>query len=104
MSLIKDVSRYVRSKNAGPFWMTIDVFCDTREDYETIKKSKDILPEKVAALYDVDIDSIMFFFADDLLTVKFSMPKVNPQGHKYESDMHSGQQFVKILDLELAPG
>lgn len=101
MTAIKNLSRYVRSKNAGPFWMTIDIFCDSTEDYTRIRKSKDSLPEKVAALYEVDKDSMMFFFADDLLTVKISIPKEKPQGHKYESDMHSGQQFVRILELQI---
>ena len=28
MPKLKDVCRYVRSKNAGPFWVTVDIFFD----------------------------------------------------------------------------
>src|ERR1035438_1888880 len=30
---LKDVCRYVRSKNAGPFWVTVDLFFDSTDSY-----------------------------------------------------------------------
>ena len=29
----------VRSKNAGPFWVTVDVFCGTPDVFEQVKQS-----------------------------------------------------------------
>ena len=34
MSKLSDVAYYVRSKNAGPFWVTIDIFCNNEESYK----------------------------------------------------------------------
>jgi hypothetical protein len=34
--------------------------------------------------------------------VKVSYPRAAPQGGMVERDMHSGQQYVRLLDLELA--
>ena len=40
MSKLSDVAYYVRSKNAGPFWVTIDIFCNNEESYKRIASSK----------------------------------------------------------------
>ncbi|MGH1560846.1 DUF4387 family protein [Caulobacter segnis] len=33
MTTVKDVCRHVRSKNAGPFWVTVDLFFDGEVNY-----------------------------------------------------------------------
>ena len=37
MTKVADIALKVRSKNAGPFWVTIDVFCGTAEAFETLR-------------------------------------------------------------------
>jgi hypothetical protein len=34
--------------------------------------------------------------------IKISYPRTTPQGGMVERDMHSGQQYVPLLDVELA--
>ena len=92
-------AKYVRSKNAGPFWMTIDIFCDDDASYETIKSSKNLTEEKLKEVYDVSI--VEKYALDDLCVVKFSMPRPHPQGSPHDADMHAGQQYIRILDIEL---
>lgn len=101
MTTVKDIARYVRSKNAGPFWVTIEIFCETADAYRKIKNSKNITPQKIAELYQADADKIKVFYMDDLHIVKFSYPRPQPQGHKYENDMHAGQQYVRLLDVAI---
>lgn len=101
METIKDVARYVRSKNAGPFWVTIEIFCETQEAYDKIKGSPNITPRKVAELYSVDENLVKVFYVDSLNVIKFSYPRPKPEGHKYENDMHSGQQYIFLADTEL---
>jgi hypothetical protein len=33
--------------------------------------------------------------------IKFSYPRAHAQGWRGERDMHSGQQFARLLDVEL---
>ncbi|MCP5034875.1 MAG: DUF4387 domain-containing protein, partial [Actinomycetia bacterium] len=33
---IGDIAQLVRAKNAGPFWLTLDVFCDTDDSYRLL--------------------------------------------------------------------
>lgn len=94
-----EVAKYVRSKNAGPFWMTIDVFCDEDEAYDKIKNSKNLTEENLRELYQVEL--VEKYTLDDLRVVKFSMPRPHPQGSPKDSDMHAGQQYIRMLDIEL---
>lgn len=101
MTKVKDVARYVRSKNAGPFWATLEIFCDTKEDYEKIKNSKNVSVKMVANLYNVDESMVKAFYVDNINVIKFSFPRRIPQGHKYENDMHFGQQYILLAEAEL---
>jgi hypothetical protein len=101
MAKISELAQYVRSKNAGPFWVTLEIFCDNDEAYQRIKNSPAIAPEKVAALYGAKASMIKSFFIDNLRVIKFSYPRPMPSGHKYENDMHAGQQYIRIAELEV---
>lgn len=92
-------AKYVRSKNAGPFWMTIDIFCDNDEAYDQIKNSENLTEEKLKEIYHVEM--VEKYTLDDLRVVKFSMPRPYPQGSPHDADMHAGQQYICILDTEL---
>ena len=101
MPKLDEVCRYVRSKNAGPFWVTIDLFFDGPESYARYADDPALSAEAVARLYGVEPESVRRFKVDDLDVVKISIPRSQPQGGVLERDMHSGQQFVPMLSLEL---
>ena len=101
MARLKDVCRYIRSKNAGPFWITVDLFFDSPDSYRRYGNDPAISADAVAALYGVDVQHVRRFEVDTLSVVKLSFPRLHPQGGVVERDMHSGQQFVRLLDVEL---
>lgn len=102
MPKLNDVCRYVRSKNAGPFWVTIDLFFADADNYARFADDPAISTEAVAGLYGVDPTLVKRFRINTLNVVKISIPRSQPQGGVIERDMHSGQQFVPLLGLELA--
>ena len=101
MSTIEQTAKYVRSKNAGPFWITIDVFFETEDNYQTAKQSKHLNRSAIAYTYGVKEDLVKLFYLDDLRVLKISIPRLSPKGGKQERDMHAGQQYLEILDMEL---
>jgi hypothetical protein len=101
MAKVEDTAVYVRSKNAGPFWVTIEIFCDTGEAYDKIVNSPNLTGEKVAELYGVDVSRMKVFEIDSLKIKKYSFPRPMPSGHKYENDMHYGQQYVRLAEVEV---
>lgn len=101
MSTIAEKAYYVRSKNAGPFWVTIDIFCDREENYHCFRDSENLTRETIAAVYGVNAELVKIFFLSHLKVIKISYPRVCPQGGMDERDMHAGQQYVQLLDLPL---
>jgi hypothetical protein len=98
---IGDVASIVRSKNAGPFWQTLDIFCDTDEDYNEIANSGVLSVETIARLYRVDASTIRIFRMPTLRAVKISFPRPTTQGGVHDRDIHAGQQHVPLLSLDL---
>ena len=101
MPTLNETASFVRSKNAGPFWITLDVFFDDDESYQLAKTSPKLNTQLFAKIYKVEENKIQFFRIDELKVIKISFPRSLPQGHRHERDMHAGQQYVSILNLEL---
>jgi hypothetical protein len=102
MPKLRDVARNVRSKNAGPFWVTVDIFFDGPQTYARHRADPALASESIAALYGVEARYVKRFEVDALNVIKLSFPRANPQGGVTERDMHSGQQYVPMLELELS--
>ena len=104
MAKIRDVCAHVRSKNAGPFWITVDFFFASDEDYRRYRDSPTLGPALFARLYQADPQLVKRFAVDSLCIIKISFARPHPQGWMHERDMHAGQQYVRLLDVVLEPG
>ncbi|PIC00553.1 DUF4387 domain-containing protein [Caulobacter sp. X] len=102
MVKLHEVCRQVRSKNAGPFWVTVDLFFDGPENYARYRDAFGLSADVVAKAFGADPALVKRFAVDYLSVVKISYPRKAPQGGAVERDMHSGQQYVRLLDTELS--
>jgi hypothetical protein len=89
----------VRSKNAGPFWLTIDIFCGSDIAYESV--SKKLSSARVAQVFDVDSETLKRFDLPDLNVVKFSLPRPQIQGAVNDRDMHGASWAALLGDIEI---
>ena len=101
MPRIKDVCAHVRSKNAGPFWITIDLSFNDQAAFDRYANAPQLQPAAIAALYGVDAALVKHFPVSDLRVLKISYPRRRPQGGPMERDMHGGQQYIRMLDVDL---
>lgn len=101
MPKVCDVCRHVRSKNAGPYWITVDLFFADQGVYDRYANAPAIGTAAVGELFGVEPAQIKRFAVSKLNVVKLSYPRVHPQGGAIERDMHGGQQYVRLLDVEL---
>ena len=99
MARLSDTVFKVRSKNAGPFWVTIDVFCGDEETFE--KVSKGLATDAVARLFDQPTQEVKRFDIAALSVIKFSLPRPVVQGHRADRDMHGAQWAVLLAEHEL---
>jgi hypothetical protein len=98
---VGELAAEVRAKNAGPFWITLDVFLNTDQAYERLVGSRTITPESVAALYHVDPAGVEIFEIPSLRAIKISFPRAAPAGSFDDRDQHAGQQHVPLAALRI---
>jgi hypothetical protein len=108
----------VRSKNAGPFWMTLEAFmpddaayriadtlitADVIAELYHVARIADTLitAEAIAELYHVVPQSLQLFRIPQLRVVKVSFPRPIVQGSLHDRDMHAGQHHVPLANLPI---
>lgn len=99
MARVGDTVFKVRSKNAGPFWVTIDVFCGNETAFADI--SARLTGDIVAGLFQQPAEAIKRFEIPDLNVVKFSLPRPVVQGDRFDRDMHGAQCAVLLAEYDL---
>jgi hypothetical protein len=96
-----ELATQVRSKNAGPFWLTLDIFLPDEATFERVNRSGVTDPEVIGDLYGVDPAGVRVFALADLCAIKISFPRPVVQGSLDDRDMHAGQQYVPLLALSV---
>ena len=99
MATIADLAVLVRSKNAGPFWLTIDIMFDEAENYRRVRDSELISQAGIARMFRRNPDDIIVVNHDAALAIKVSFPRPQSSGSKYDSDVYGGQQYAPLLSL-----
>jgi hypothetical protein len=95
MAALGTLVRKIRSKNAGPFWLTIDVFCTDEKNFQHV--SSVLRTSTVADLFQQTEDNIRRFDIPQLNVVKISLPRPTIQGAAGDTDMH-GASFAALLE------
>lgn len=98
---LREVAKVIRSKNAGPFLLTFDVFFPDRETFEKAYATQRFTAESVARAFNVPPGQILGFkyfrFAN---AVKFSIRRSIASGGPGDSDVYGAQQHAPLLELE----
>ena len=102
MPKLSDVCHDIRSKNAGPFWITIDLFFHGREAFDRYAAVGQLQPTALAAVFGVQPGQVGCYPVPGLSVLKISYPRKDPQGGMIERDLHGGQQFARLVHIELA--
>ncbi|MDB5904381.1 MAG: hypothetical protein JWM26_3259 [Betaproteobacteria bacterium] len=101
MTSLAELSRLIRSKNAGPFELTFDIMFDDAETYERVKRSGSLSREVIAQLYSLSASDVKFFFCDHARAIKATIPRPYVQGDPRDSDSHGGQQYAPLMDIQI---
>lgn len=97
-----DLAKVIRSKNAGPFTLTVDLMFDNDEAFNTLLSSPAFTADAIAGLYGVDAGRIRIIPFPQVKTVKVSMPRVGASsGAPGDRDVYGCQQHFPLADIEL---
>ena len=101
MTTLGSLARLIRSKNAGPFVLTFDIMFEDEARYRRVRQSGALTREAVAQRYGLAPEAVKFFYVDNALAVKASIPRPATQGDLTDSDGHGGQQYAPLMDIEI---
>jgi len=99
MAKLIDTARILRSKNAGPLYITFDIMFDTRGQLDTALK---VINEKlIADLYDVAEQDVSIIPYEVVNSVKVTIPRANVSGDVLDNDIYGCQQHVKMACINI---
>jgi hypothetical protein len=101
MAELWEIAKLIRSKNAGPWELTIDIMFDDQGNYDRAADSFLARKETYARIYRVDETQIRVFLHPMALALKVSMPRPTPAGGLNETDVFGGQFHSPLVHLDI---
>ncbi|KAI1102445.1 hypothetical protein F4804DRAFT_265541 [Jackrogersella minutella] len=106
-SVLGDLTKVVRSKNAGPYEITFDLIFESRDTYLKVKESGLLSTKVIAEAYSMtESDIVWCGFFDPAQAFKATIPRVRAgkrtaAGSFMENDVHGSQQHLALVNLTL---
>ncbi len=99
---LTQLAAVIRSKNAGPYELTIDILFKREEDYLFLKERNFFTKELFAQLYGVGEDKIInLVYFDPAAAVKCTMVRAVVSGAIGDTDIYGAQQHAPLLTLQV---
>lgn len=96
-----DIAQVVRSKNAGPFTLTLDVIFKNGEDFERVLNSPNFTREYIAELYMAKASEVKIHPFKAVKAIKISMPRAISSGAPGDNDVYGSQQHLPLASLKI---
>ena len=97
-----ELAKVLRSKNSGPFEVTLDILFDRPEAYDRVLESGAVTPERIAALYGIAPERIVeFVHYDAALGIKITFLRKVASGTVGDRDVYGAQQHAPLMDIEI---
>jgi len=107
-----DIAPVIRSKNSGPYDITLDVMFPDLAVYTLVKHSNLLTRTLIARLYHLKEEEIIWCgFYDQAMAWKATIPRKGLRGGMLmpiasggfmEADVHGSQQYMGLLELKLS--
>ena len=98
---LRDLAVFIRSKNAGPFVLTIDIFFASPGDCERVVSSGILAAQNIGELYRIDPATVLVIHVPQSNALKISIPRPLAAGDVGDRDVAGGQQFAPLLNVRI---
>ncbi len=96
-----EMTRLIRSKNAGPFELTFDIIFKNTAGYEKVRDAKVISAQWVANTYGVQESLVKVIEYPAANAIKVTIPRPVISGDILDSDVYGGQQHGPFVELDI---
>ena len=99
MKKLIDYTKILRSKNAGPLYITFDlIFCDSADMQYVAQR---LTKAHIAKAYDVAEEKIDIISYEVVNSIKITFPRKHISGSLLDNDIYGCQQHVPLANIEL---
>ena len=98
---LASLANIVRSKNAGPSQLTIDVFFNDPQAYARAAGSPAMTAQAIATLYALPPDQVVHYLLPGIVAMKYTMPRKVCAGNPGDGDVYGAQQHAPMLGIVL---
>ena len=99
--LLSDIAQVIRSKNAGPRRLTLDLMFSTDADYHRVVQSPSLRPSTIAALYRVPPEDVTVIAYPVGRAIKIVLARKIMAGDPGDVDVYGAQQHTPLLRVEI---
>lgn len=99
MPTLDQLAKVIRSKNAGPFYLTLDVLFGDEATYRRVVDSAVITRESMARLYRMPLEKVNVYNHDSALAIKVTLGRWTPAGSLADTDIYGAQQHVPLYSV-----
>ncbi len=97
---IRSLALVIRSKNAGPYELVLDILFRQQSDYLAIKASGQLTAQRIADLYHLGEQQLpRLIWFDPANAVKAVLPRSVVSGNRGDNDVYGAQQHAPLLDI-----
>lgn len=104
MTTLGELADVMRSKNAGPFQITIDLMFNDRATYDRVIASGVVSAKVIAPLYKVSEDLVRIMPFERVRAIKITVPRTtgdHGSGSAYDRDVYGAQQHGPLVELQV---
>lgn len=98
---LTEAASVIRSKNAGPLKLTLDIIFADQTAFERACTSPALAPDAVGRLYGVRAGSVAVVPYAAALAIKIVLDRPVIAGSPGDSDVYGAQQHAPLLDIDL---
>lgn len=99
--LLQDLAQVIRSKNAGPRRLTLDVMLGSDADYQRAAQSPALTRERIAALYRLATEDVTIHAYPLGRAIKITLARPVMAGDPGDRDVYGAQQHAPLLGVEI---
>jgi hypothetical protein len=105
MTTLGELADVFRSKNAGPFLVTIDLMFADIATFDRVVASGAVNPNSVAERYQLESNAVHVVAFPRAKAIKITLPRLwgsRGAGSPGDRDVYGAQQHAPLLDLDIA--
>lgn len=101
MTRLRDLAPAIRSKNAGPFWVTFDVLFRDASTFEAVRRSGALSKQLFADMFHLDASRVALVWYEQAYALKVAIPREISAGSPGDGDLYGCQWFAPLVDVEV---